>query len=103
MASLKDREAAFEAKFAHDSEMLFRAEVRCNRALGHWAAGLLGHEGPARDEYLAALLRADLGEPGHEDLIRKLTADLQGRADEATIRARHAQALSEAKAELSDT
>ncbi|WP_010140362.1 DUF1476 domain-containing protein [Oceanicola sp. S124] len=102
MSNLKDREAAFESKFAHDSEMQFRAEARCNRALGHWAAGLLGLEGEAAEAYAVSLVKADLAEPGHEDVISKLVADLQGHADEATIRARHAQTLTEAKAALAE-
>lgn len=103
MSSLKDREAAFEAKFAHDSEMLFRAEARCNRALGQWAAGLLELDGEAAEAYATSLVKADLSEPGHEDVIGKLVADISGRADEADIRARHARALAEAKAALADT
>lgn len=102
MSSLKDREAAFETKFAHDSEMLFRAEARCNRALGQWAAGLLELEADAAQAYATSLVKADLSEPGHEDVIGKLIEDLKGRADETTIRARHTQALAEAKAALAD-
>lgn len=102
MSHLKDREAAFESKFAHDSEMLFRAEARCNWALGHWAAGLLGRSGEAEQAYAASLVSADLVEPGHEDVIRKLVLDLEGLADEDTIRAQHARMLAAAKAALAD-
>ena len=102
MSHLKDREAAFESKFAHDSEMLFRAEARCNWALGHWAAGLMGKTGDEEQGYAASLVKADLTEPGHEDVIAKLVADLDGLADEATIRARHAEALATAKAALAE-
>ena len=43
MTTFDDRENAFEAKFAHDSEMQFRAEARRNKLLGLWAAtGVVG-------------------------------------------------------------
>jgi len=34
MSSMKDRENAFENKFAHDSELKFKAEARRNKLLG---------------------------------------------------------------------
>jgi len=34
MTTFDDRENAFEAKFAHDSEMQFKAEARRNKLLG---------------------------------------------------------------------
>ena len=42
MTTFDDREQAFEKKFAHDSEMQFRAEARRNKLLGLWAAELMG-------------------------------------------------------------
>ena len=45
MTTFDDRENAFEAKYAHDSEMQFKAEARRNMLLGLWAAGLLGKSG----------------------------------------------------------
>ena len=38
MTTFDDREHAFEAKFAHDAEMVFRAEARRNKLVGLWAA-----------------------------------------------------------------
>ena len=42
MTNFKDREQAFEAKFARDEEMLFRVTARRNRLLGQWAAEKMG-------------------------------------------------------------
>ena len=42
MTNMQDREKAFEAKFALDEELRFKAEARRNKLLGFWAAGLLG-------------------------------------------------------------
>ena len=36
MDSLNDRKKAFEKKFAHDAEMIFKAEARRNRTLAEW-------------------------------------------------------------------
>jgi hypothetical protein len=38
MSTFDDRENAFENKFAHDAEMLVKAEPHCNKLLGLWAA-----------------------------------------------------------------
>ena len=45
MSGFTDRERAFESKFAHDTEMQFRAEARRNKLLGLWAAELMGKSG----------------------------------------------------------
>ena len=45
MSNMKDRENAFENKFAHDEELKFKAEARRNKLLGLWAAELLGKTG----------------------------------------------------------
>ncbi|MDX1580895.1 MAG: ATPase inhibitor subunit zeta, partial [Alphaproteobacteria bacterium] len=41
MSQFKDREKAFEAKFAHDEEVEFKVMARRNKLLGLWAAGLM--------------------------------------------------------------
>lgn len=100
MSTFDDRERAFENKFAHDMEMQFKAVARRNKALGLWAAGLLGKSGAAAEEYAMEVIRADFEEAGHEDVFRKVQADLAGRADEAEIRAQMDALLQAAKAEL---
>jgi hypothetical protein len=102
MSTFDDRERAFEAKFAHDMEMQFKAVARRNKRLGLWAAGLLGKTGAAAENYAMDVIRADFEEAGHEDVFRKVAADLAGVVDEATIRARMAALLIEAKASLAD-
>lgn len=100
MSTFHDRERAFEAKFAHDSEMQFKAVARRNKKLGLWAAGLLGRSGQAAEEYAMEVIRADFEEAGHEDVFRKVAADLGNLADEPTIRARMDEFLAQAKAEI---
>ena len=49
MNTFTEREKAFEAKFAQDSEVQFRVYVRRNKILGLWAAELLGKDGDEAD------------------------------------------------------
>ena len=100
MTTFDDRENAFEAKFAHDAEMAFKANARRNKALGHWAAGLLGKTGDAEGAYVVEVIAADFEEDGDEDVVRKLVKDLAGKADEATVRAKMVEFLHAAQQEL---
>lgn len=100
MSSFEDRENAFENKFAHDAQMQFKAEARRNKLVGLWAADLLGKTGDDADAYAKEVIKADFEEAGDEDVYRKLAGDLGDKADEATIRAKMAECMSEAKAQL---
>jgi len=100
MSTMDDRENAFENKFAHDAEMQFKAEARRNKLLGLWAAGLMGKDGAAADDYAKEVIKADFEEAGSEDVYRKLSGDLGDAADEATIRAKMVECMAEAKAQL---
>ena len=100
MTTFKDREQAFEAKFAHDAEMQFRAEARRNKLLGLWAAELLGKTGDDATAYAAEVIKADMEEPGEEDVYRKVAGDLGDLANEATIRSQMAALMIQAKAQL---
>lgn len=75
MTNIKDREKAFEAKFALDEELRFRAEARRNKLLGLWAAELLGKTDDEANAYAKDVVAADFEEVGHEDVVRKVKAD----------------------------
>ncbi|WP_341365987.1 DUF1476 domain-containing protein [Yoonia sp. BS5-3] len=100
MNSFDDRENAFEAKFAHDADMQFKAEARRNKLLGLWAAELLGKSGADADEYAKEVIKSDFEEAGDEDVYRKVSGDLGAKSDETTIRAKMAELMAEAKAQL---
>jgi hypothetical protein len=76
MTSFDKREEGFEKKFAHDEELRFKAMARRNKLLGLWAAGKMGLEGAAADEYAKSVVMADFEEAGDEDVFRKIRADL---------------------------
>ena len=96
MTTFDDREKRFEAKFANDAEARFRAEARRDKLVGRWAAAQLGHEGQAAEDYARSVIRADMEEPGSEDVFRKLRADLPKSVSEEAIRAARADAMEKA-------
>lgn len=102
MTTFDDRQRSYEAKFARDSELNFKAEARRNRLLGEWAAGLLGKSGEDAKTYAMSVVTADFEEPGEEDVVRKLLADLDGITDEATIRAKMSELRGIARQQVLD-
>lgn len=102
MSTLDDRERSYEAKFALDEELRFKAEVRRNRLLGEWAAGLLGKSGDEAASYVKSVIASDFEEPGDDDILRKLTADLAGISDADAIRAKMAELTPIARKQLID-
>jgi hypothetical protein len=100
MSTFDDRENAFENKFAHDAEMQFKADARRNKLVGLWAAELMGKSDDDAAEYAKEVIKADFEEAGHEDVVRKLTADLADKATDAEIRAKMDECLAIAKSQL---
>ena len=102
MTTFEDRERSYEAKFARDADLQFKAEARRNRLLGEWAAEVLGKTGEDAKAYALTVVTSDFEEPGDEDVYRKLAADLEGKVDEAGIRAKMAEMVGVARQQLID-
>jgi hypothetical protein len=79
MTTFDDREKGFERKFAHDEELKFRATARRNKLLGLWAAERLGLTGDEAQAYAREMVKADLAEPGEEDVFRKVRSDFDAK------------------------
>ncbi|MDC9824488.1 DUF1476 domain-containing protein [Devosia sp. ZB163] len=79
MSGFSDREKGQEAKFAHDSELRFKAEARRNKLLGLWAAEHMGLSEEHARQYAAEVVAADFQEAGDEDVFRKLSTDLKAK------------------------
>lgn len=75
MTTFDERERSYEKKFALDEELKFRSEQRRNKLLGEWAAAKLGLSGPAVEDYIKALRKADLATKGDEDVFQKIRKD----------------------------
>ncbi len=102
MSTMKDRENAFENKFAHDAEMQFKAEARRNKLLGLWAADLMGKSGDDAQAYAKEVIKSDFQEAGDEDVFRKVHGDLGDTVTEADLRAKMEELMIAAKAQLLD-
>jgi hypothetical protein len=103
MTTFDDREQAFEKKFALDQDLKFRAEARRNKLLAEWAAAKLGIMGAALQDYVKAVLRADLQETGDQDVFRKIRKDFDDRGvnvSDAEIRQAMGEFLSKAVSEI---
>jgi hypothetical protein len=93
MTTFDDRENAYENKFAHDAELNFKAEARCNKLLAVWAAEKLGKGEDETKAYIAEVIKSDFEEAGHDDVIRKVSGDLGGASSEAEVRAKRAELI----------
>lgn len=99
MTTFDERERGYEAKFARDSDLKFKAEARRNKALAEWAGGKLGLSGDALADYIKDVRKADLAEKGDDDVFRKVKGDLDGKGiavSEIEIRTVMAEALAKA-------
>jgi len=100
MKTFDDQGNAHEHKFVLDAAKEFQAEARRNKALGQWAAGLMGKSEDETKTYALEVIKSDMEEPGDEDVFRKLRNDLTAAncqiTDEA-IRARMAIELKAAR------
>ena len=79
MNTFDKRQEGFERKFAHDAELKFKSEARRNKLLGLWAAELMGMSGAEAEEYAKSVVKADLDEPGDDDVFRKVRGDFDAK------------------------
>ena len=100
MSTFDERENAFENKLAHDAELQFKADARRNKLLGLWVAEQLGKSGSEAADYAKEVVKSDFEEAGHEDVFRKVSADLGDKADETTVRAKMSEFMEMAKQQL---
>ena len=77
--SFKDRERGEEFRFEMSQELQFKAEARRNRLLGEWLAHKFGMTTDETAAYIKEVIASDLDEPGIEDVVRKVMADIEER------------------------
>ena len=103
MSSFDNRKDAFESKYAHDQEMMFRAEARCCKLFGLWLAGEMGLTGAEADLYAKEVVSSNLDEAGFDDVKRKVMADIKTKGldiSEHMVDRQLEKAMAEAKAQL---
>lgn len=105
MTTFKDIKSAFEAKFAIDENLKFKARVRCNRLVGEWAAKKLGLAGLQAGAYANEVTMLDLEKPGADAVFRRIRADFDAKGvaqSDHQIRRTLDDNLAQALAELKD-
>lgn len=103
MSTMDERERGFEAKFAHDAQMQFKAEARRNKLLGLWAAEKMGLSDA--EAYASEVIKSDFEEAGDEDVFRKVSGDLTEKGvsfTEQDLRETMVRLMAQAKAQLMD-
>jgi hypothetical protein len=103
MSGFDDRKKGEEARFAHDSELRFKAEARRNKLLGLWAAEQMGMSEAHAKEYAGEVVASDFEEAGDEDVFRKVAADLKAKGasvSEEMIRKKMADLVSVARDQI---
>jgi hypothetical protein len=103
MTTFDEREHGYEAKFARDEELRFKAMARRDRALGVWVAMQFGLTGAAVDDYAKEVIKSNFKHPGDGDLIEKVLADFKAKGiamDERTIKKKLIELMANAVAEI---
>ena len=75
MGEFESREKAFEAKFAHDQELLFKAKARRDALMARWVVGELGLSGAEAEAYVQSLVALAVQKDHERLLVDKLLAD----------------------------
>ena len=103
MESFEDRRKDFEKKYEHDEEIKFKTIARRNRLLGEWVAKEIGMDEDNIIEYARQVVMADFVEPGDQDVIRKVMADLSAASSsisEETLKSKMKELLEAAKDQI---
>jgi hypothetical protein len=95
MTTFDEREQAFENKFKHDQETLFKIQMRRAKLLGLWAAEHMGFSSTEADAYARQVVDADFEEAGPQDIVRKVHRDLEAKGIDISHHRveKHAEAL----------
>lgn len=102
MSGFSDRERGQEEKFAREQDQEFRVHARRDKMLGLWVAEQLGLAGDEANAYAMTLVKADMREPGDDDVVQQALADLAEKglsASEEEIRSQMAKFEANVRAE----
>jgi hypothetical protein len=104
MTTFDDREKAFEAKYRLDQDMDFKTQMRRDKLVGLWAAGLMGLTDDAAKAYALSVIEAAIDNP-EQDIADKIANDLAARSvavSAAEVRTQVALLQDKARAELNE-
>ena len=76
MTTFDNREFGYEAKFAHDQEVIFKATARRNKLIAHWAADKLGFVEEEAAKYADLMIRNSLKVSDDDDVVHRILGGL---------------------------
>jgi len=101
MSKFDEREKSFEKKFAKDQELQFKVAAKSNKYLAEFVCSKMGkNKEEDKQKYIKEIIKADMEEPGQEDVFRKIKKDFQAASinvDDSEIRDQMEKALLRAK------
>jgi hypothetical protein len=103
MTNLDDRQKAFESKYAHDQEKLFKIEARACKLFGLWIAEQMGLSADEAAIFAGSVVSSNLDEPGFDDVKRTVKTALAEKGVEIsdiTLDERLAHFLTEAQNQI---
>lgn len=103
MDGMKERQDAFEKKYALDEELRFKADAQRNRMIGLWAADHLGKSGSEAEEYAKEIVKLAFLHGREDDVVEKILHDFNNAnksIDEKELRQTMANLLKESLAHL---
>jgi len=77
MNKFDERKNSFEKKFQMDQELQFKVQARSIKYLAEFVSSKLGKTDEVKQEYIREIIKADMEEPGQEDVFRKIKKDFQ--------------------------
>lgn len=75
MDTFKKREADFEARYAHDEALAFKAQANRNHALGLWAAHQLGKTDQDAEAYAKMLQQRGVEKNAEQVIFQQIRSD----------------------------
>ena len=100
MSQVDQTKNAFENKFAHNEEMLFKVNNRRNKLLALWAADILGKDPDEANNYVREVIKVSFVKGGDDEVFGKLVTDLGDQVPNEAIRDKMAQLMLVAKDEV---
>ncbi len=100
MNKFDERKKSFESKFQMDQELQFKVQARSNKYLAEFVSSKLGKTEKEKQDYIQEIIKADMEEPGQEDVFRKIKKDFQTASihiEDSEIRNQMEKALLRAK------
>jgi hypothetical protein len=103
MTTFDRRENAFEAEFAHRSELEFKARERALTLLALWAAERLGKPAEAGKAYAQDIVAMDVESSNPDAVLARIVKDLSARGvGEADVRKAMDRFRAQAEAAIRD-